>query len=822
MRSLFMDRVPSLARPGGRAQRGVPLPLPPGVLMIHPARTWLAVALLFAAACTDAHTPLAPETAVSVPAPVLQAVSCTLDRGQADMRCGDAQPSTGSARGSGGVIVGGQNRFVRLASSNVTWSADTLRLDVTVQNLIDQPLGTTDGITPAAGGVRVFFSDGPTAHPAGTAWVANADGDAFILAPGQPYFAYATLLRPDETSAPRTWKMSFTPGVARITFTVYVAAQVQNEGERLVVTPDETFLLRGDTLRLDGTVRDFAGRPRPGRVTWRTNDDRIATVDSAGLVAGIREGLVVIHATTDDGKTAHSTVKVITPQTVVDVRLVRDTATLEMGHTVQLAAVAYNIHGEVLDTPLTYAEDNPWAAYANQQTGLVRATHPGTSRIHVGRDWGTDTAYITTLNGPEVKWRTVTTGQGHTCGVSTENKAYCWGHNGAGQLGIGQRTAQGESLPAGVAGGIAFATVEGGNWFTCGLGTGGQAWCWGDGYYGQRGDGEEGSTDPEYAPQAVLGGHTFTALSAGFEHACALDTDGKAWCWGNNTYGQLGNDEQVIVYGEPVPGEVVGGLPFRQIGAGRDATCAITPGDALYCWGDNEIGQFGDGAGAPGLMVPHPVPAGSGKRWRDVAVGDSHVCGITTAGEAFCWGEDHYGELGTGVAEEGDDVPLKVATTQTFTDIGVGSDHTCAVATDGVMWCWGFNRVGPLGRGEKESFDPNPVPEPVLGAVRFAGSVEGGFQHTCAIGTDQKAYCWGADFHGEGGIQPDTEFCTVPGGVAPCNTVPTVVTNPAAGGVRTGYASSTYPPVPNPDPAAERAARTPRPVPVTRSVPRRP
>jgi alpha-tubulin suppressor-like RCC1 family protein len=793
--------------------------------MTHPARSWLAGALLFAAACTDARTPLAPEPPAPAPFPALQAVACTLDRGEAEMRCVDPQPSTGSALGSGGVIVGGQNVYVRLASSNVTWQADTLRLDVTVQNLLDQPLGTADGTTPHAGGVRVFFSDGPTAHPTGTAWVANADGDAYILAPGQPYFTYGTLLRPDETSAPRTWKMAYTPGTTRVTFTVYVAAQVQHEGERLVVTPDETFLLLGDTLRLEAALRDFAGRTRPARVTWRSNDDRIATVDSTGLLTGVREGLVVIHATTEDGKTAHSTVKVITPQTVVDVRLVRDTATLEMGHTVQLSAVAYNVRGEVLNTPLSYAEDNPWAAYANQQTGLVRATHPGTSRIHVGLDWGTDTAYITTLPGPEVTWRSVTTGQGHTCGVSTANKAYCWGHNGAGQLGFGVMTAQGEMLPAGVAGGTEFALVDGGNWFTCGLSTGGQAWCWGNGYYGQRGDGQEGYTDGEPTPQAVVGGHTFTTLSAGFEHACALDEGGKAWCWGNNTYGQLGNDERVIVYGEPVPVEVVGGLTFKQISAGRDATCAITPDDLLYCWGDNEIGQFGDGAGAPGLMVPHPVPAGGGMRYRDIALGDSHVCGITTAGEAFCWGEDHYGELGTGVAEVGDDVPMKVAAAQTFTDIGVGSYHTCAVATDGVAWCWGFNRVGQLGRAEKESFDPNPVPEPVVSAVRFAGSMEGGFQHTCAIGTDDKAYCWGADFHGEGGIQPDTEWCKVPGGVAACNTVPTVVSNPAAGGARTGYNSSTYPPVPNPEGAAHRAGGPPAPLPlppVTRTPPRRP
>lgn len=743
--------------------------------------------LLLAAACTDGRTPTSPENPRPLPPSALQAVECAIDLARAGMTCEGPQPGTGAALGAGGVIVGGQNQFVRLASANVTSVGDTVRVDVTVQNLIDQPLGTTDGDSADARGVRIFFSDGPTAHPQGTAWVANPDGDGFFLASGQPYFQYDSVLGPNETSEPRTWKLAHSPGATRITFTVYVAAQVQHEDERLVMTPAQTFLLPGDTATLTAEVRDPLGRPVPGHppVTWWTTEPDIVSVDSSGHVTALKLGMAVVHAQSGSLSTGAAVI-VVSRETAVRAEVTPDSATLEMGGTVQLSATFYNLRGERLDESYQWADGNIWVATVNWNTGLVRGTYPGRTRITAIRDWAAASAVITVKPGPEVTWKSVTTAQGHSCGVSTANKGYCWGHNGAGQLGFGQVTGYGEDVAVGVAGNLAFAEIEGGNWSTCGLTTGGQAYCWGYGYYGQLGNGQVGYTDGVPTPQAVQGSHTFRKISVGFEHACALDEDGAAWCWGNNTYGQLGSGETRVVYGEPVPVQVVGGLAFTDLSAGRDHTCAITPDGELYCWGDNEVGQFGDGASAPGLLVPRPVPAGVGHRWKAIATGDSHVCGVTTAGEAYCWGQDQFGELGTGVAEASTDVPAKVATTQTFRDIGVGTYHSCGVGTDGSAWCWGFDRYGTLGRGEKDSRLPHPVPEPVIGGVTFTGPIQGGYLHTCALGANGKPYCWGTDFHGEGGIQPDAEFCSVPGGVAPCHTRPRPVTNPAAGGVRTG------------------------------------
>ncbi|HEX6036913.1 hypothetical protein [Longimicrobium sp.] len=774
-----------------------------------------ACAVLLTAACTDARTPLDPENPAPESLPALQGLSCAVDLAQGGMTCDDAAPQTGSALGSAGVIVGGQNQLVRLASSGVAAVGDTILVDVTIQNLIPQALGTTDGATEDGRGVRIFFSDGPTAHPQGTAWVANADGEGFFLAGGQPYFQYDTILGQNETSAPRTWKLAHTPGATRVTFTVYVAAQVQREGERIVMTsPLNTFVLPGDTVTLGARVEDFAGRPVPGRaITWRTTEPDIVSVDQNGHVKALRMGWAMVHAESG-GLSTGSAVVVVSRETVVRVDVEPDSATVDMNGLVQLTATAYNVRGERIDETLQYSDGNIWVAVVNWNTGLVRGTYPGQTSISVGRDWGSARAVITTRPGPEVQWRNVSTAQGHTCGVSTAGKGYCWGHNGIGQLGWGQIWNYGEDVPVGVAGNLSFTTIDGGNWFTCGL-AGRRAYCWGESYHGQLGNGMQGSTDGVPSPQAVLGGHAFTALSAGFEHACALDEDGAAWCWGNNAYGQLGNGEIDGVTGRSSPVRVAGGLTFRHISAGRDYTCAITPGDEMYCWGSNQVGQFGNGAGAPALNVPQPVPGGVGHKWKTVATGDSHVCAVTVKGEAFCWGADYFGELGTGVAEASTDLPAKVLSHETFVDIGVGTNHSCAVAEDGRAWCWGFDRYGQLGRGQKGSIDPYPVPEPVMGDARFTGSVQGGYQHTCAMGTDGKPYCWGTDFHGEGGIQPDTEFCTVPGGTAPCHTRPRPVSNPAAGGVRTGPTTGT---TTAPSVVQARAAIT---APLTMRFPRR-
>ena len=737
----------------------------------------LLPALALVAACDHPVTSAGPATPEN---PALT-VQCLASIAAQSVRCG--APGAGAA--SAGLLVGGQGTYVRLASSGVVARDGDFAFDVTVQNLLPQAMGTSDGRTRDPDGIRVFFAGAPAAAPAGVASVANPDGEGTFTGSGQPYFQYDTVLRPGEVSAPRRWRLAYSPGVEQILFTVYVSAPVPHQGDWLDVDEGQRFVLPGDTLRIGAAIRDPLGRPRQGRITYSSSDERIVTVDSTGLVRG-QSYLAGVHVTvSSEHGTVHVPVAVVTEETGVRIEVSPGALELDMGETAQLTARVYNVRGEPVDAPVGWTEIDQHVAVVDQ-TGLVRGTYPGSTRVSVWADWATTTVAVTTRPGPDVRWSSVSTAQDHTCGVTTDGRGFCWGRNTVGQLGIGMYNQFRENVPVAVDRDAPFLVVDGGMNYACGLDTGGAAYCWGYPEHGKLGLGWAYGGDPVVSPAPVVGGHRFRAISAGFNHTCAVDVDGAAWCWGNNTYGQLGNGTRSVPVGEGSPVAVVGGHTFRAITATRDFTCAITTADRLYCWGDNEVGQLGDGSAAPGVMISEPVEVAGGHRWTAVAASDSHACGITTAGAAYCWGQDQFGELGRGTAGASSNVPAPVASALTFTAIGVGSLHSCAIATGGTAYCWGYDQDGQLGRGNKDGIGPNPTPQPVLGDVRFAGSIQGGFGHTCAVTVDGDAYCWGADFDGQAGVQPDVEYCSVPGGQAPCQTRPRPVANPAAGGGRTG------------------------------------
>src|SRR5919108_385350 len=179
----------------------------------------------------------------------------------------------------------------------------------------------------------------------------------------------------------------------------------------------------------------------------------------------------------------------------------------------------------------------------------------------------------------------------HTCGVTTDDRAYCWGVNFLGQLGDG--TTSLSLTPVAVAGGLRFRQVSVGDDHTCGVTTDYQAYCWGANSAGQLGDGNledcggfnPPCTDPpttanRLTPVRVRGGLQFRQVDAGKWHTCGVTTDGRAYCWGNNYYGQLGNGmtgDAGRYTDQPIPVAVVDGHRFRQVSAGVSHTCGVTP-----------------------------------------------------------------------------------------------------------------------------------------------------------------------------------------------------------------------------------------------------
>jgi alpha-tubulin suppressor-like RCC1 family protein len=318
-------------------------------------------------------------------------------------------------------------------------------------------------------------------------------------------------------------------------------------------------------------------------------------------------------------------------------------------------------------------------------------------------------------------FRQVSAGSFHTCAVTTDDRAYCWGSGGSGQLGQGY---SGDRLtPSAVLGGLQFRTVSAGAGSTCGLTTDGRAYCWGQNVYGQLGD---GTTTTRLTPVRVLGGLRFRQLDKGEYHACGLTAlDRKAYCWGDNRYGQLGDGTKT---NRPRPVAVLGGRVFRQVSGGGQHTCAVTPTYKTYCWGDNRFGQLGDGTMV--LLRPRPALVAGGRTFSQVDAGRLQTCAVTTGSRAFCWGS-HFP----------DNTPRAVAGGISFDRVSAGTVHTCGETTGNRAYCWGDNSRGQLGDGTTTQ---RLTPVAVAGGLTFAQvSAAVGGLHTCGRTSGGVAYCWG-------------------------------------------------------------------------------
>ena len=299
----------------------------------------------------------------------------------------------------------------------------------------------------------------------------------------------------------------------------------------------------------------------------------------------------------------------------------------------------------------------------------------------------------------------------HACGLTAGGAAYCWGINYAGQLGDGTTTPR--TVPTPVAGDLSFASISAGYGHTCGVTASGAAYCWGgesadapwDEAEGQLGD---GTTTRRLVPTPVAGGLTFTAVSVGMLHTCGITTSGAAYCWGFNKSGELGDGTTTQ---RLVPTPVAGGLTFASISASW-STCGVTTSGEAYCWGGNGNGVLGDGT-TTGRLVPTRVAGGH--RFTDVRIAEMHTCGVSTSGAALCWGRNQWGQLGDGTATARQ-VPTPVAGGHTFAAVSTGGSisagaHTCGKTEGGLAYCWGANHYGELGDGT--TVNGRVVPTPV-------------------------------------------------------------------------------------------------------------
>jgi alpha-tubulin suppressor-like RCC1 family protein len=365
-------------------------------------------------------------------------------------------------------------------------------------------------------------------------------------------------------------------------------------------------------------------------------------------------------------------------------------------------------------------------------------------------------------------WTSITAGQTFTCGLASSGLA--WGSNAFGALGIGSTTSF-STAPVPVAGGLIFTALSAGSSTACGLTASGAAYCWGADDSFQIGsptvpDVCVASVPCSRAPLPVAGGLSFSSISVGHSAVCALTPAGAAYCWGDNTKGELGVNSSTgpdLCGAQPcsrVPVAVSGGLTFASIAAGGADVCGITPAGAAYCWGDAQFDQLGKGISASAQLFPTPVSGGL--TFARIALGEVSATGVTTGGTAYSWGTNLFGALGTTATTETctspafgtngcSDVPIPVGGGLTFLN-GAGSvsselQTVCGLSASGAAYCRRRGGEGEL--GDVVAADSR-VPVAVSGGLLFS-VVTSGELHSCGITTSGTAYCWGSNIAGESG-----------------------------------------------------------------------
>lgn len=406
--------------------------------------------------------------------------------------------------------------------------------------------------------------------------------------------------------------------------------------------------------------------------------------------------------------------------------------------------------------------------WAEPERGPTDAQGRATTVWTLGDDFGRHLLFAVPEGGQGVTFRAwadlfftgVSAGWRHSCGLDPAGTAWCWGNNQWGQLGNRGMPQSPESRR--VVGGHRFASVTAGRLHSCALTPEGQAFCWGDNGLGQLAD---GTNVNRAEPVAAAPGRTFRALALGEVHTCGLDERGTVSCWGASGAGQTGvpGTDTCLLFGAAYPclkspAAVPLPRPVGKVTAGRAHTCAVDLDGAAWCWGVNDWGQLG--VGRFGGSAPAPEPVMGELRFRDIAAGANHTCGVDLEGSAWCWGMNSEGSLGSDTLDLNQDRPRPAAMPPGvgFQGVVAGDYHACAPGSDGAVWCWGASPG--TGQGAASRIPVKLGGDPGLGSLTAGGA------HTC--GFAEGVWCWGANSHGQLGVRTDS----VPAAMTPLQVRP--------------------------------------------------
>lgn len=368
--------------------------------------------------------------------------------------------------------------------------------------------------------------------------------------------------------------------------------------------------------------------------------------------------------------------------------------------------------------------------------------------------WGADRDGQLGDGGSEVQARPVAArvegvvdlsfGAAHACAVRADRSVWCWGYNEYGQADA-REVADAAAVVREIGRGTAVA-VGGGH--VCAL-DGGLVWCVGENAYGQLGD---GTRTARTEPVVVPGIRDAVQVIAGARHACVVLQSGGVRCWGDDTFGQMGqrgapSGEPFDVHSGPLPLAAIEArssvVPVTPVGLGAARslavhehwTCALQVDGAVACW---------HGAGEAPVTVVQRLPATT----QSLAIGAVHSCVVLQDGAVNCWGLNFYGRIGDGTRVDRPQPTAVVGLRGPAVTVAAGRLHTCALLRDGGVACWGTGFAGRLGDGSEQERD-RPV---MVKGLTDAVALTAGHEHTCALRRGGSAVCWGDN---SGGVLGD-------------------------------------------------------------------
>lgn len=380
---------------------------------------------------------------------------------------------------------------------------------------------------------------------------------------------------------------------------------------------------------------------------------------------------------------------------------------------------------------------NDATTYAIADDGTLW-TWGGNDRGQLGQGAQSATPQLTPIQIGTDTWSDIAAGQLFACGITMTGQLRCWGNNSSGELG------DGTTATRGVPGAVIIDGVDATNWKhvyaglqqACAVNTAGRAYCWGANTRGQIGDAMGRSTKP-----VELTGPTWDVLATGVLHTCGVATDHTLWCLGADGYGQLGDGGTSSL--APVR---VSTKTYSAVDTGYGHTCMVDTDGTLECAGDNTYGELGVGD-----TISRNTPATVGTAFATISAGTVHTCATKTNNSVSCWGANYNGQLGTGnFTDATTPSPVRAGTVATGEFV-----TSCTIdPTSFAMYCWGTNAYGQVGNGTKTTAQPTPYG---ISTLLWMGA-SSGFKHTCGVQRTTKiVYCWGANDFGQLGNNSMTE-----------------------------------------------------------------